>query len=336
MRQHHTTLLPTPFPESLRYSDSIIALGSCFAQNMSQRLSDGLFEVCTNPFGTLYNPLSIAQALEYLLDDSPISLDDLVQHEGQWFHWQFHHEVVGTDPKAVLEQLQQRLQTARQQLRQARCLLLTWGTAWVYRLHESGTVVANCHRVPAVQFQRNRLSTDEILATWSPLLERLHQQFPQLFIVGSISPIRHLKDGLIDNQRSKATLLLAWHELVDYHSNWVYYFPAYELLLDDLRDYRYYSDNLTHPSPLAIDYIWEAFEATTLAKEEADLRVRVQRLQRALAHRPRHPHSAAHQAFLQQQLEVLQTLAPHLPCASVAKLRASIEAALVSFNVVDH
>lgn len=329
MRRHHTSLLPSPLPQPLRYSDSILALGSCFAQNMSQRLSDGLFEVCTNPFGTLYNPLSIAQALEYLLDNTPISLADLVQHDGQWFHWQFHHEVVGTDPQAVLEQLQQRLEAARQQLRQARCLLLTWGTAWVYRLCESGAVVANCHRVPAPQFQRNRLSPDEILAVWLPLLERLHQQFPQLFIVGSISPIRHLKDGLVDNQRSKAALLLAWHALADHHSNWVHYFPAYELLLDDLRDYRYYSDDLTHPSPLAIDYIWEAFEATALAKEETDLRARVQRLQRALAHRPRYPHGAAHQAFLQQQLEHLQTLARQLPHASVVRLSAMIKATLV-------
>ena len=233
MRRHHTALTPSPLPHPLRYADSILALGSCFAQNMSQCLNERLFEVCSTPFGTLYNPLSTARALEYLLDSRPIERAELTTHEGQWLHWQFHHDFVGRDPDAVLARLNETLEVARQRLRHARCLLLTWGTAWVYRLRDSGAVVANCHRVPATAFQRQRLTTTDIVAVWQPLLEQLHQRFPQLYIVGSISPIRHLQDGLVHNQVSKATLLLALHQLADIHPDCVHYFPAYELLLDD-------------------------------------------------------------------------------------------------------
>lgn len=328
MRRHHTALTLTPLPHPLHYADAILALGSCFAQNMSQCLSERLFNVCANPFGTLYNPLSIATALEYLLDDAPIQRAALVAHDGQWLHWQFHHDMAGPDADSVLNRLNETLNQARQHLQQAHCLLLTWGTAWVYRLRDNDMVVANCHRVPAAAFQRSRLEVADILAVWQPLLNRLHQRFPQLSIVGSVSPIRHLKDGLVNNQRSKATLLLALHQLADAHPNWVHYFPAYELLLDDLRDYRYYSDDLTHPSPLAINYIWDAFESTALASEEAMLRAQVERLQRAVAHRPRHPKSAAHQAFVKQQLDQLQALESRLPSGPAAGLRRTLEATL--------
>lgn len=333
MRRHYTPISLVAAPSPIRYADGLVALGSCFAQNMSQRLDRLGYSVCSNPFGPLYNPLSLADALTLLLDDTLLSDSDLVQRNGQWMHWLFHHDQAGDSPAAVLDQLNQRLTEARHQLAQARYLLLTWGTAWVYRLATTGTVVGNCHRFPTATFRRERLTVGAILAVWQPLFQRLREQWPDLQVIGSISPIRHLKDGLVDNQISKATLVLALHALVEAHAEHCHYFPAYELLLDDLRDYRYYADDLAHPSALAVSYIWDTFEQYWLSQAEAPLRQTMEQLRQALEHRPRQPQSNAYQQFAQQQLQRIAQLEGQLPATAVLALHQAWQQRLKSLSL---
>lgn len=312
MLRHHTPIRLPAYSSPLQYKDAVFALGSCFSQNISQRLSDHLYQVTSNPFGTLYNPLSVGCNLAMLLDDAPLSRADFLEYNGRWFHWNVHHDCSYSDQQTAIQELESCLKTVRAALAQSRYLFLTWGTAWVYRLHETGRVVANCHRQPEALFERERLSVESILTAWRPLLARLHARYPHLRILWTLSPIRHLKDGLVENQLSKATLLLAMQELVNEQAEWTAYFPAYEILLDDLRDYRYYADDLTHLSTLAIDYIWECFEQALLDPTEAPYRRQAQRLQKALQHRPHHADSEAYRCFVQQQLAQLERLRAHV------------------------
>jgi hypothetical protein len=321
MLRHHTPLSLEVSPLQLSYQDHLLTLGSCFAQNLGQRLQEQLYPILINPFGVLYNPCSIAQSLQLLLSDQWLEPKDLVFHQEAWHSWYHHSSFSGTNQQATLEDMNQQLKAARQHLQQTRCLFLTFGTAWIYTWKATNQVVSNCHRFPAQQFERRRLGVEEIVRLLKKALTALHAQLGPLDILFTISPVRHLKDGFVENQTSKATLVLAVQQLVQ-EVEAAHYFPAYELLLDDLRDYRYYARDLVHPNELAIDYIAQAFEQRHLKKEEQTLRQQVAKLQRAAQHRPRQPHSQAHQQFLQQQLNQLEKIAGQLPIVSYQQLKA--------------
>ncbi len=328
MLRHHTSFPLSPAPLQLSYQDSFLTLGSCFAQNLGQRLQEQLYDTCLNPFGVVYNPYSIANSLRHLLETTHFEAKDLLAHRDAWHSLQHHSSFSGTDQAAMLVHLNQQLRQARQHLQRSRCLLLTFGTAWVYEWKATGQIVSNCHHFPAQNFERRRLSVAQIVTLLREVLASARQQIGHLEVVFTVSPVRHLKDGLVENQRSKATLILAVQELVE-QLDYCHYFPAYELLLDDLRDYRYYEKDLVHPSALAIDYVWEAFEQCHLKESEQPLRQQVLHLQRAVQHRARHPKSERHQHFLQQQLERLEKLAPRLPVSSVAHLKAQFLAQIL-------
>lgn len=224
------------------YEDKILLLGSCFADSIGQMMSQRGLNVCCNPFGTLYNPLSIAHALE--MKDVP----PLVEYDGLWHSMAHHgsfshssHEEAERAVKASIDSLQKAI-------REATVVIVTFGTAWVYE--RNGRIVGNCHKMPADWFSRRRLSTDEIVRTWMLIIA----QYLDKHWLFTVSPIRHIKDGLHENQLSKATLLQAVEQLND-----ITYFPSYEIMLDELRDYRFYADDLVHPSAMAIEYIWERF-----------------------------------------------------------------------------
>ena len=223
-------------------------VGSCFSDEIGEQMKQRYLNVTCNPFGTLYNPLSIAQALNYQL---PMTNDQLplVEYDGMW-HSMSHHGSFSRPTREEAEQaVRASIQTMQQALQQASIVIITFGTAWVYEMN--GEIVGNCHKLPADRFTRRRLSVEEIVAAWQPILER----YPDKHWLFTVSPIRHIKDGLHENQLSKATLLQAVEYLGDY-------FPSYEIVLDELRDYRFYSDDLVHPSSLAITYIWERFVDT--------------------------------------------------------------------------
>lgn len=321
MLRHHTSLSCTSSFPQLSYQDSLLSIGSCFAQNLGQQLQQQLYDILINPFGVLYNPSSIASSLEHLLGADFFEAKDLLPHHDAWHSLQHHSSFSNANQQLALTNINKSLQQARKQLQKTRCLFLTFGTAWVYIWKDSGQVVSNCHHFPATRFERQRLSVEQIVETFLELLPALKARFNALEIILTISPIRHLKDGFVENQVSKATLVLAVQQLVE-QLEYCHYFPAYELLLDDLRDYRYYDQDLVHPNALAIEYIWQAFEQAHLSSQEQQLRQKVAKLQQAAQHRPRQINSPAHQQFVQQQLQQLENIASQLPKARYKQLKA--------------
>ena len=232
-----------PSAWKIGYEDTILMLGSCFSDEMGEQMKQHYLNVTCNPFGTLYNPLSIAQALQMT------EMPELVEHEGLW-HSMAHHGSFSRANKEEAEQaVQESIETMQQALRDATVVIVTFGTSWVYEIN--GEVVGNCHKLPENCFTRRRLTVEEIVAAWQPILER----YPDKHWLFTVSPIRHIKDGLHENQLSKATLLQSVEQLGDY-------FPSYEIVLDELRDYRFYADDLVHPSSMAVHYIWERFVDT--------------------------------------------------------------------------
>ena len=263
--------VPT-MPFGIDFSTGIVSLGSCFSDEIGKRLCDGGFPVEQNPFGTLYNPASIASALRRLMYDKEIGEDDLVEHEGLWHSWHHHGSFSRATKEECLEACNSRLHSAHQTLMEAKLLMVTFGTAWVYEA--KGQVVANCHKLPPQIFMRRRMSVDEIVSLWRPLLEELHACFPTLHVLFTVSPIRHIGDGLHDNQLSKSILLLAIDHLITQafaHSSnqTITYFPSYEIVLDELRDYRFYGPDMVHPSELAVDVVWDRFQRATMTPKYA-------------------------------------------------------------------
>lgn len=256
----------------LGLEDGVVTLGSCFADAIGTRLEEGGFRVERNPFGTLYNPLSVAEALERIVDCREITSDDLVQHDGLFHSW--HHHGVFSRPtvEECLAACNSRIRQAHSALREARVLMLTFGTAYVFSLtpdpaeEGTGMVVANCHKLPPRHFTRRRMTVEETVGRWRPLLQKLIAYNSELITILTVSPIRHMADGAHGNQVSKATLLLAVEELVSiFNSQFpISYFPAYEIVLDELRDYRFYGPDLSHPSALAEDIVYERFQRATM------------------------------------------------------------------------
>ena len=268
-----------------------------------------------NPFGTLYNPLSVAEVLTRLLDRRSFDADE-IEDFGSEGHgsWLSHSLLSKPSRDEALAVLNDNLERASKQVREAGVLIITFGTAWVYRLKETGAVVANCHHEAATRFTREALSVDEVVATWQPMLERLRRECPDLHVLFTVSPIRHLRDGAHANQLSKATLLLAVDKLTAQHAN-ATYFPAYEIVLDELRDYRFFAEDMTHPSSLAVDYLWERFADTYFDAKTKDLSARVENLAKALEHRPLHPDSDEFYRFqqtLSDKIEALKRAFPDL------------------------
>ena len=290
----HTDIQIGKASQPIEHSEQILMLGSCFVENMVAKFANGGFRVCCNPFGTLYNPMSIALCLQSLLDGKHFSEDDL-RFSGGLFHSMLHHgKFSSANPADCLRMVNESIDKGRKALLEADRVILTWGTAWVYEME--GQIVGNCHKMPASCFIRRRLTIEEIVSTCSTLFQ--HPIMRQKKVLITISPIRHIKDGLHENQLSKATLLLAAEQLVK-QADWTY-FPAYELMLDELRDYRFYATEMVHPSAVGVDYIWERFADTQLS-QHAQLAVKeCEPYFLSLAHRPLHPDSAVYQQFINQ------------------------------------
>ncbi|MEG2614244.1 MAG: GSCFA domain-containing protein [Alistipes sp.] len=284
------------------YTNHLFALGSCFAEQMTARLRQLHFNCTTNPTGVLFNPLSIATALRHFTADTPVQRDELHETEGIWHHFDFHGSFSALSPDQALTTMNAARTAGVEALRRADRLLLTFGTAWVYE--HGGQVVANCHHHPAAEFTRRRLTVAEIVTTFAALFA---DTLADRQVILTVSPVRHIGDGLEDNALSKATLRLAAAELAERFPH-VRYFPSYEIMNDDLRDYRFYADDLVHPAPQAVAYIWEQFARTVLTDEAQRLIPLVAQIVTAAAHRPQHPTSNAFRIFCRQQLAQIDAL----------------------------
>lgn len=307
------------------YEHRTMFFGSCFAESIGRRLSDSLFCTEINPFGTLYNPASVAMTIERLIDGTPFTSDDLLQYEGLYHSFFHHSSFSSTSADECLHQINERLQQASAMLSSADRIIITFGTAYVYRLKKTGQVAANCHKLPEKYFERTRLSVEEIVSLWEPLIAKLQKEHPSLQWLFTVSPIRHWRDGAHANQLSKATLHLAVEALQEHFPEQTAYFPAYELMMDELRDYRFYADDMCHPSPTAIQYIWERFVEVCMDEPTRRLLKEAEEIRRALHHRPFNPHSEAYRRFLTQTLLKIDRFNEKMPYLCFKQERKDIE-----------
>ncbi len=270
----------------LHHSDSVVLLGSCFSDNIGAKMHGAFINATVNPMGTLYNPMSITRGVTLLMAGQPVAGQDLFMQGGVWNSYDFHSRHSLPDKQAAIDHMSRCIEMGHDALKRASLLTVTLGTAMVYRLRSTGEVVANCHKVPQHEFTRKMVTTGEAVQALDDLLTRVHAFNPELRVILTVSPIRHIADGLDTNSLSKALLRVAIHEAMAAHSDYCDYFPAYEIMLDDLRDYRFYSSDMVHPSDMAVEYIWQAFQATYLDDRSALAVARCERIHKRLQHRP--------------------------------------------------
>ena len=312
MNDFRTVIKPEPFAKKLSYHTPALFLGSCFSNEIGGKAESLKFPVIINPSGVLYNPVSVLKTLERILEERPFVKEELNVENGLWFSFMHDTSFSDTDPDVCLEQINRHYLEATEQLKKARFLFLTFGTAWVYELKENGGVVANCHKLPAARFRRRMLEVEEIVDRYGRLTGRLLADNPDLQIVFTVSPIRHWKDGAEGNQYSKSVLHVAIRKLMEKDSR-LLYFPSYEIMMDDLRDYRFYATDMLHLSEVAVDYIWERFREALIDPEALPVMEEVHKILQAMAHRPYRPASENHRKFRQAQLQKIHDLEKRYP-----------------------
>jgi lysophospholipase L1-like esterase len=311
MIRFHIPLQPRNLPVRLDIGDAILLTGSCFTEHMAARFRQYKFKVLDNPNGILFNPVSIARALDSALDGESIETGHLFEHDGLWAHWDYHSRWSDPSADVACRQMNQSLQETKTFLATADWLLITLGTAWVFERPDRG-IVANCHKMPASGFTRRLLRSEEIVDVMAPVLQRIKAGNPDLRVILTVSPVRHLRDGFVENNRSKASLITAVHDLAERLPD-IHYFPAYELIIDDLRDHRFYAEDLVHPNYQATAYVWEKFAEVAISGASREAMKEIDKLQAAIQHRPLHSDSDAHAAFRQKHLDMATSLAMRFP-----------------------
>lgn len=315
---HFTT--PIPIPQSsnpIDYHSRIMSLGSCFAVNIGQKLDYLKFTNVTNPFGILFHPLALEKFISFAVNSTPFTEADIFFHNGRWHCYDAHSDLSNPDKDTVLTSLNDAVALAHAEIKTATHLIITLGTAWVYRNTESGNLVANCHKVPQRQFTKELLSVTQIEHSLESIIEMVQQANPSVHVIFTISPVRHIKDGFTQNQWSKANLISAVHHVLstDNRQLTTDYFPSYEIMMDELRDYRFYAADMIHPGQIAIDYIWERFTAAVIAPEAQETMKAADSIQKGLAHRPFSTETPQYKDFrakLHTQIAALQQQFPHI------------------------
>ena len=304
-----TTKIPiTQNANPIDYNSKIVSFGSCFAENMGDKLLYYKFQTQVNPFGIIFNPFSIEELIERVVLQRYFTKDDIFFFNERWHCYEVHSELSDADSEVFLSKLNQILSDTQKQLQQATHIIITYGTSWVYRHIETNAIVANCHKVPQKQFSKELLSIDSIQKSIQNTVSLIATLNPKCNFIFTVSPVRHLKDGFVENQVSKAHLIAAIYATTNTKQQTLNYFPSYEIMMDELRDYRFYTDDMMHPSPMAINYIWERFAATQIDASAITTMELVQTIQKGLAHRPFNPNSESHQKFEANLKEKIATL----------------------------
>lgn len=287
--------------QSIRISheDKIAMIGSCFTNNIGEKLSNDKFDVSVNPFGILFNPISVANAISHCLNQKEFGEQDLIHFGEKWLSFEHHSSFNSLTKEESLRKINASIKEAKEYYLKGNILFITLGTAWVYVHNKTNKVVANCHKIPNKEFTKRLLNIEEIVIKYNNLFALLKKNNPNIKVVFTVSPVRHWKDGVVENNRSKAVLHLAIMELVQ-KNEFVSYFPSYEIMLDELRDYRFYKDDLLHPNQQAVDYIYERFAESYYTDETQQLNKTIQKLKAALGHKPFNIDSKEHQLFLEK------------------------------------
>ncbi len=310
--QFRTKVPPISYPFSLTHQHALLGYGSCFAEHIAGRLEYLKFKSQLNPFGITFHPLQIAKGISALLAQRRLEGTDLFQHNELWQAFEFHSQFSHPEQAIALRQMNQSLQRASDFLQQVDLLIVTLGTAYGFIERKTGEVVNNCHKLPADHFIRKRFAPEEMIQSLEQAFLQLRSQRPSLRVLLTVSPVRHIKDGMVENQWSKAALLLTAADLSE-RLAFVHYFPAYELVMDDLRDYRFYKSDMVHPNDLAVNYIWSYFEGALFDDHTQQLNINIEKIKKASEHRPFHPKTDSHQAFLHQQLTKIRQIQAQYP-----------------------
>ncbi len=311
-----TTFKIDPSDSKITYRTPVMFIGSCFAAAVGSRMQSGNMPVMINPAGTVYNPVSVSNTINSFITPAKHDPGSLYRHGSLWISFDHYTDFSSDDPQKILDRISRREEEARLFLSDARFLFITFGTARVFRWKETGRIVSNCHKIPASYFSHELLTPDEIVSLWSGLLDNLKASFPELKVVFTISPVRHWKDGAHGNQVSKSVLFLAVERLLG-HPSGPAYFPAYELVMDDLRDYRFYGADMHHLSDTAVDYIWEAFTRCYFDDSSGTLWHEVEGISRAVSHRILTDDRSEIRKFAEGMLEKIAQVKNRFPSVSL-------------------
>lgn len=308
------TQIPIPKSNSpIDYASRIVSLGSCFAVNMAEQFGYYKFRNVANPFGILFHPLAIEKLIDFAVAEKQFTSEDIFFHNERWHSFDAHSDLSCNDASELLMNMNAKVKSLQEEIEQSTHVIITFGTAWVYRNKESDTIVANCHKVPQKQFDKELLSVAVIIRSLENIIESIASVNKNAKIIFTVSPVRHIKDGFVENQISKSHLITAIHQIVKSESSNLSYFPSYEIMMDELRDYRFYAEDMIHPNQVAIDYIWERVAATWIADSAYKTMEEVNVIQKGMAHRPFNPESESHLKFESQLTEKKAKLVSQYP-----------------------
>lgn len=305
-------------PRPITYTDKVLLVGSCFTEHISDRLQQHKFGVVSNPNGILFNPLSVASAIDGYIDGRQYSKGELFYLNELWNSWDHHTRFSDIDADAAVKGINESQKRAAECIQTADWVIITLGSAFQYYLKETGLPVSNNHRAPGQWFEKRLLTIDEIVAATSATLQKLFSINPSANVLFTISPVRHIRDGVIENNRSKARLIEAVHALCGQFEK-AFYFPAYEIVIDVLRDYRYYDIDFVHPNYPATAYVWERFVSSCIAPATVAIMKQVHEITTAKAHRPRFPQTEAHRKFREDCAAKVRVLAENYPFLNLSE-----------------
>lgn len=276
-----------------------MSLGSCFAVNMAEKLDYFKFQNSCNPFGILFHPLAIEKLIDFAVSGKQFTENDIFFYNERWHCFDAHSDLSNSSKEELLSSLNALIKSTNQHITESTHIIITYGTSWVYRNIESNFIVANCHKVPQKQFKKELLSVEEIEESIANTVKLIHSVNPNCTIIFTVSPVRHIKDGFVENQVSKANLISALYTVLQVPPLGAEgaYFPSYEIMMDELRDYRFYAEDMLHPNQVAIDYIWKRFKETTISETAFVTMDEVSTIQKSLSHKPFYPKSESHLKF---------------------------------------
>lgn len=317
MMRFFTEVPLKPSENPLSYESKIVSLGSCFAENIGQKFQFYQFRNFTNPFGVIFNPVSIEMLIRRAIENNYFTAQDIFSHNEMWHCYEVHSRLSHPDKETFLQNLNKILATFQKEIKTASHFIFTLGTSWVYKTKSTERIVANCHKIPQKEFTKHLLSAAETLQSLNKIVKIITEINPNSHFIFTISPVRHLKDGFSENQISKSNLIVTvYHFLQDKNlQHNLHYFPSYEIMMDELRDYRFYSEDLLHPNTAAIDYIWEKFVESNIQKAITSTMNDVETIQKSLQHRPIHSDSISHQKFLadlQKKIDIFHSQYPFM------------------------
>ena len=310
-----TNISITPQKKQIDYTSNILLLGSCFVENIGEKLDDVKFQTLQNPFGILFHPIAIEKIIVRAFTNVPFTEEDIFFKNEHWYCFEVHSTINGTHKDEYLTLLNSKLEVLKEYLINSSHIIVTFGTAWVYRFLETQKIVANCFKIPQKEFDKELLSVGEISNSLSNIISLIEKHNSKASIIITVSPVRHLKDGFVENNLSKAHLITAIHQVLNSEvaSENHNYFPSYEIMMDELRDYRFYKEDMIHPNNIAISIIWEAFNKAWISSNTESLQKEIKSIQSSLKHKPFNPESKEHQLFLKGLKAKIITLKESIP-----------------------